>query len=319
MSSPIAVTTTLDDTGSPVKTKSATKRSRDSTKDPLTVYSFITPALVGYAVFVILPIVGGLALSFFEWGLFGTPYWIGLENYYRLLGDPRVWQSLYVTFAFLLGGMLPTILLGFMLANLLNTKFPGIGILRTIYFIPMTASAAVAGVLWANVYRNRTGVLNQVIQFLGFDGRDWLSDVVWARPALIVVMVWLGLPLVIILYLAGLQGIPEEIYDAASIDGAGRWRQLWSMTWPSVWSTTIIVGVMQFIGFMGGAVEISLIMTGGGPLGETTSLALYAYQIAFDRREMGYASAITVFQLAVVLIVIVSGYGVKYFRWRWSS
>jgi multiple sugar transport system permease protein len=146
-----------------------------------------------------------------------------------------------------------------------------------------------------------------VLGWFGTDGPDWLSDTTWARPALVLMMIWGALPIVIILYLGGLQRVSDDIYAAASLDGAGAWRQLWSMTWPNVWPTTLLVTVLQAVGFVSGSFEVSLIMTNGGPLGTTQSLALYAYKVAFSDRDIGYASALSLFQLvlmgAIVLLV----------------
>jgi ABC-type sugar transport system permease subunit len=273
--------------------------------DAITAALFVSPAMLGFFVFVILPSIGGLVLSFFQWDLFGRPVFVGLDNISRLFSDPVMWQSLGVTAMFVVLGVIPTIVVGFLLAVLVNTNLPGIAAWRVLYFTPMIASAAVAAIIWVNLYDGRSGLVNRVLGVFGVNGPDWLSDPTWARPALVIMMIWSALPLVVILYLAGLQRVPEDIYAAASLDGAGAWRQLWSMTWPNVWGTTVLVAVLQAVGFVSGSFEIALIMTDGGPLGTTQSLALYAYKVAFSERDIGYASALSLFQLVLLIAIVV--------------
>lgn len=271
--------------------------------DTVTAIAFLTPGMLAFAVFVILPAVGGLVLTFFEWDLFGVPQWVGLDNIVRLFGDEDMWQALGVTVLFVVMGVVPTILIGFVLAVLINTRLPGIGAIRVFYFAPMIASAAVASLIWVNLY-SQHGLINQVLSWIGIDGPNWLSDLTWARPALVVMMIWGGLPIVIILYLAGLQRVSDDIYAAASLDGAGKWRQVWSMTWPNVWGTTILIAVLQAVSFVSGSFEVALIMTDGGPLGTTQSIALYSYKVAFAERDIGYASALSLFQLVLMIAIV---------------
>lgn len=265
---------------------------------------FLTPAMVAFTTFVIVPALAGLVLSFFEWDLFGAPEFVGLDNIVRLSGDAEMWQALGVTGLFVLMGVVPTIVLGFLLAVLVNVRLPLIGAVRILYLAPMLASAAVAAVIWATMYDPRFGLVNQALRLVGVEGPNWLSDLTWARPALVLIMIWSALPLVIILYLAALQRVPEDIYSAAALDGAGRWQVLWRMTWPNVWGTTLLIAVLQAISFVSGSFEIALIMTDGGPLGSTQSLALYAYKVAFADRDIGYASALSLFQLVLLGAIV---------------
>ncbi|WP_284255337.1 carbohydrate ABC transporter permease [Pseudolysinimonas kribbensis] len=280
-------------------------RRRTTRVDTVTATAFLTPAMIGFILFVIIPALGGLALSFFEWDLFSPPRFVGLDNVVRLFTDPDMWQALGVTGLFVVMGVIPTVVIGFLLAVLINARLPGVSVLRVFYFAPMIASAAVASVIWAALYDPRYGLVNQVLSWFGVDGPAWLSDTTWARPALVIMMIWGALPIVIILYLGGLQRVSDDIYAAASLDGAGAWRQLWSMTWPNVWPTTLLVTVLQAVGFVSGSFEVSLIMTNGGPLGTTQSLALYAYKVAFSDRDIGYASALSLFQLVLMGAIVV--------------
>ena len=279
--------------------KSAGRRLRRRREAAVAV-TFMTPSMLAFAAFVIIPALAGLSLSFFEWDLFDTPKWVGLSNFGRLLSDPEVWESLKVTVAFVLLGAIPTVLLGFMLAVLINIRMRGMGAIRILYFAPMVASSAVAAVLWSYMYAPSSGVANRVLGWIGIRGPAWLSSTTWALPALTLMLIWLALPLVMILYLAGLQRISDDIYEAAELDGAGKWRVLWSITWPNVVPTTVLVSILQAINFASGSFETSLIMTNGGPLNATRTLGLYAYQMAFQNTEMGYASAVSLFQLLII-------------------
>lgn len=273
-------------------------------RDAWAATAFVAPSMLAFGVFVIVPALAGLGLSFFSWDLFTPPEWVGLDNLARLFGDGRMWGSLWVTLLFVLLGVVPTIVVGFVLAVLLNTRLPGVEALRVLYLAPMVASSAVAAVLWAYLYDGRTGIANSMLRWVGIDGPAWLSDTTWALPALSLMMIWLALPLVMLLYLAGLQRIPDDIYAAAALDGAGLWRRLWSITWPNVMQTTVLVTVLQVINFVSGSFETALIMTGGGPLDSTQTLALYAYRTAFEKGEMGYASALALFQLVLIGVAV---------------
>lgn len=275
---------------------------RARTVDTLTASVFLAPGMIAFAVFVVLPALVGLGLAFFDWDLFSAPRFVGIDNFVRLLGDEAMWKSLGVTAMIVLLGVVPTTVLGFLLAVVANAGVRRASAFRILYFLPLVASSAVASAIWINIYQPRSGLLNSLLALVGIEGPAWLTDPTTARPALVIMMIWSALPVVIILYIAALQRIQDDIYAAAALDGAGKWRQLWSITWPGVLGTTGLVLVLQLIGFLGGALETALIMTGGGPLGQTTSLALYAYKIGFERREVGYASAISLFQLAILAL-----------------
>lgn len=294
-------------TPSPMRPTDLPRRSsngRARRGDTLAATAFVTPALVAFVAFVIVPAIGGLVLAFFSWDLFGIPKFVGLKNIVRLFSDDDMWHALGVTALFVITGVIPTILIGFLLAVVINAKLPGVPALRVAYFTPMIASAAVAALIWVNLYSERFGLVNQFLSLFGIRGPNWLSDPTWARPALVIMMIWGALPLVMILYLGGLQRIPEDIYSAAAIDGAGRWTTLWQMTWPNVWGTTLLIAVLQAVGFISGSFEIALIMTDGGPLGTTQSLALYSYKVAFTERDIGYASALSLWQLVILGAIV---------------
>lgn len=283
------------------------RRRRYSRHDTWSAWVLMAPALLLFTIFVLIPTIAALVLSLFEWHFFDSPSFVGLENFTRMIDDPYTWQSLLVTFEFVILGVVPTIILGFLIAVLINANMPGVGVLRVLYFVPVVVSVGVSGVIWAFLYDPRQGPIAAALKSFGITMPDVLSSQIFAVPALVVMMVWGGLPIVVILYLAGLQRISPDIYDAASIDGAGPWRVLWSMTWPSVWSTTLVVGVLQLIAYVAGSLDLALIMTNGGPLGATRALGLYAYQQAFAYTDVGYATALSVLQLVVIVALVALG------------
>lgn len=285
----------------------ASARVRRQRRDDTAAWLFLAPGLLAFAIFVVVPAIGAMVLSFFDWRLFDDPTFVGLKHLAKLFGDEKMWQSLGVTVMFVLLGVIPTTLVGFVLAVVASSSLRGTAVLRVLYFSPMVASSAITSVLWSNLYRARDGFFDQLLSMIGLQGPNWLAAPGITRPALVLVLIWSALPVVIILYIAAIQKVPEDIYAAASVDGAGKWRQLWSMTWPNVMPTTAVIAVLNFITFLGAPLEYALLMTDGGPLGETTTLGLYAFKMAFERRDMGYASALALWQLVLIGIAFLVG------------
>ncbi|AMM22868.1 hypothetical protein AX769_22345 (plasmid) [Frondihabitans sp. PAMC 28766] len=283
------------------------KRRKFLRADTGPAWILLTPALVLFFVFIIVPTLAGIALSFFQWNFFDTPTFTGLSNFATLIEDPTAWRSLGVTLLFVLLGVIPTVLVGFVLAVIVNVNMPGVVLLRVLYFVPVVLSVAVSAVLWTFIYDPRQGPIAAFLRLFGVPVPDILHTGALAVPGLVLMMIWLALPIVILLYLSGLQRVPADIYDAAALDGAGAWRVLWSMTWPNVAGTTFVVAVLQIINFVSSSLDVSLIMTNGGPLGATRGLSLYAYQQAFTNQDVGYASALSVFQLLVVVAIVAAG------------
>ncbi|BDZ53364.1 carbohydrate ABC transporter permease [Agromyces marinus] len=275
--------------------------------DVVAAWGMLTPAVVMFLTFVIVPALVGIGLSFTEWDFFRPPVFVGFDNYTRLVSDPDVWQALGVTIQYVVLGVIPTVLIGFMMAVLINANMPGVPVLRVLYFVPVVLSVAVSAVLWSFMYDPRQGPIAALFRVVDVPPVDFLNSEVLALPSLVLMMIWLALPIVIIFYLAGLQRVPEDIYSAAALDGAGTWRMLWSMTWPNVMPTTLVVVVLQIINFVANSLDVALIMTGGGPLGATRSLSLYAYEQAFMSQNVGYASALSIFQLLLIVGIIALG------------
>jgi len=273
--------------------------------DRFWVAIFVTPNLIMYSLFILIPSAAGVILSFCEWNILGPITWVGLDNYKRLLDDELLLPAFGRTFKFLAIGVLPTVFGGFLVAVLLNWKVKGIGVFRAMFFLPLTISSAVAGIAWSSIFNPEAGWINRILEIFGITGPEWLSSFTWALPSITIIVIWLSLPLVIILYLAGLQRISPEIMEAAALDGANVWQRLWQVIFPCVSATTTLVVAIEILAFLSAPFEISLLMVQGGPLDSTTSLAYYAYKVAFEQFEVGYSAALVMLQFFVLMSVVV--------------
>jgi ABC-type sugar transport system permease subunit len=273
--------------------------------DRFWVAIFVTPNLIMYSLFILIPSAAGVILSFCEWNILGPIKWVGLDNYQRLLDDELLLPAFGRTFKFLALGVLPTVFGGFLVAVLLNWKVKGIGVFRAMFFLPLTISSAVAGIAWSSIFNPEAGWINRILEIFGITGPEWLSSFTWALPSITIIVIWLSLPLVIILYLAGLQRISPEIMEAAALDGANVWQRLWQVIFPCVSATTTLVVAIEILAFLSAPFEISLLMVQGGPIDSTTSLAYYAYKVAFEQFEVGYSAALVMLQFFVLMSVVV--------------
>ena len=288
----------------------------NSARETLAAYGFLLPNLSGFLIFTSLPVLASMALSFTHWdALSGPPKFVGLDNYIELFQDPLFWKYCWNTIYLMMS--IPLSMAGsLVLAVMLNQKLKGIVFFRTVYFLPTICSGVAIYMLWKLIYNPDFGVLNMMIsgfgQFLGLNikGPYWLHDELWAKPALIIMSVWQTVGgYNMILYLAALQGVPRDLYDAAEVDGANGWQKFWAVTWPQISPTTFFIAIMSVIGGFQAGFDPAYIMTGGGPNGATTTIIYYLFNNAFKWHHMGYAAAI-----AWVLFVIVFVFTVV--QWR---
>ncbi len=299
---------------------------------------FLLPNLLGFLAFTFLPVLACFALSLTDYRLAPISHlrdlreqveFVGLRNFVRLLGfrreagrllanDPEFWRYLGNTLFLMLG--IPLSIAGsFLLALLLNQPLRGVTIFRTIYFLPTVSSAVAVCIVWKWIFHqqpNEVGLLNSLLMTLGVSHPpDWLGSMTWAKPAFIIMTLWATVGgYNCVLFLAGLQGIPEELYEAAALDGAGPWARLRHVTWPMLSPTTFFVVTMSVIaGFQGSFLfTAAFLMTAGGPAGATTTLMLYIYNYAISWHQLGYAAAI-----AVVLFALVLGFTLL--NWRYGQ
>jgi multiple sugar transport system permease protein len=274
----------------------------------VTGYLFIMPFILGFLIWFLLPALVAGWLTFFDWNMIRDPIYIGLENFKEIFRDKLFLQSLKVTVYYTLVSVPVTLILGFLVALLLNTKVRGMSVFRTIYYLPSIVPAVANAVLWSFVFNTEFGLLNAFLRALGLKKIMWLQDPKWAMPALIIMSLWsLGGGMVI--YLAGLQGIPESLYEAASIDGAGRWAKLRHVTIPLISPVMFFNLIMGVIGSFQ-VFTVGFLVTAGGPQNATLFYVLYTYRTGIQYFDMGYAAV-----LAWILFFIILALTLLIFRY----
>ena len=263
---------------------------------------FLLPNLLGFLVFTSLPVLASLALSFFQWDLFTTPKFVGLHNFTALMLDRDFWYYGFNTLFLMLA--IPVNMLGsLLLALAMNRKLRGIVVFRTIYFMPSIVAGVGTYLLWRWIYNPDYGLFNAALRAVGIEGPQWLQSISWAKPALMFMSFWTTVGgYNMVLYLAALQGVSPELYEAADIDGANAWQKFWAITWPMVSPTTFFIFTMSIIGGVQGGFEQAMVMTRGGPAGATTTISYYIYNQAFAWNHMGYAAAIAWVLFAAVFV-----------------
>jgi multiple sugar transport system permease protein len=264
---------------------------------------FLSPTLVVFSVFILFPILFSFFLSFHEWNMFAAEQeFVGLANYTRLLSDPEFWAVFRHTAVYTIGTVPLNMALALMVAYLLKGHIIGKKFLRTAFFTPVIISAVAAAVIWRWVFDPNLGLLNQVLGMIGIPAINWMNDPTAAMVALITVGVWKTFGINMILFAAGLAGIPDHYYEAAEIDGAGTWAKFWKITVPLLSPTTLFVMVLSIIGSFQ-VFDLVYVLTYGGPLGSTKVLVFYLYEHAFRYFNMGYASAVAYILFAVVFVL----------------
>jgi len=275
---------------------------------------FLAPALLLIGVFFFLPVAASLLLSVTDFDIYAVASsentrFVGLENYARLLRTPLFWSSLQNTFYFALVGGPLTIAVSLGAALLLDAKLVRWkSFFRTIYFTPFVTTLVAVAIVWRYLYHTRYGLLNYGLEALGVPPVDWLGDPRWAMPSIILMAVWKNFGYNMLIFIAGLQSIPDELYDAANVDGAGPVRQFFNVTLPMLRPTLLFVGVITMIGYFQLFAE-PYVMTQGGPLRSTTSVVLLMYEEGFRWWRMGFAAAI-----AFVLFLVILGFTLVQFR-----
>lgn len=277
--------------------------SEQRRKEILAAYLFLLPSLMGYAIFVAGPMVAAFVFSFFRWDIFTPPEFIGLDNFRSLFRDPRFLIVLKNTLVFVAAAVALLITIGLGIALMINRKIPSIlrYFFRTTYFFPVIISLASVSIIWQFLLNTDYGPINYYLGKLGFDPVPWLSSSRWALRSIIMLFVWKNLGFYVILFLAGLQGIPRQLYEAAEIDGANNWKKFWSITLflvsPTIFFATVIALIGAFQLF-----DAPYIMTQGGPGDATRTIVMYLYLNGFRFLRMGYAITISIALLFMVLV-----------------
>jgi multiple sugar transport system permease protein len=292
-----------------------TRRKHVASRKPWTEalwgYAFIAPTGLGLAIFYLWPVLQTAYFSFTEWGAFGGHTWTGLENYTRLFGDPEVGQAVLNTLTYTVLGLLG-IPLAIVFAALLNR--PGLGgvtLYRTGFFLPVVTMPVAVAMLWRWLYNGDYGLINQVLSLAGIDGPNWIADPATALYALIVVGVWSSVGYNLIIFLAGMQAIPKELYEAAAMDGAGRVRQFFRITLPMLSPTAFFISIVSVIGSLQ-LFDLVFVMTGSGQAARAnpaysrlqTVVQLF-YERAFVTDDRGYAAAIVMALLVLIAVLTI--------------
>jgi multiple sugar transport system permease protein len=282
-----------------MKKRHSTRMSR---REAIWAYALIGPWIVGFLAFTAGPVVASLVFSLTDYDIVNAPRFVGLAMYAKMLTqDPKFWHSLKVTIRYAIVAIPLGMVVGLALAMLLNAKVTGIAVWRTIYYMPSVVSGVAVSILWVYILNPRFGVVNWILSWFAIKGPGWLNSPDWALPALIVMSLW-GVGGGMIIYLAGLQGIPTVLYEAAWIDGASSWHRFWHITLPMISPVifyNLVIGIIGTFQYFTQA----YVMTQGGPAEATLFYNLYLYNNAFRYLDMGYASALAWALFAIVLVL----------------
>jgi len=273
-------------------------------KYALTILAFLAPSAIPLVCFVIYPMFSALWVSLHKWNLMSDMEWVGLGNYISLIHDP-VTQRAFLNTAYYVVGYLPLVyILALGLAMALNAAIPFRGFLRGVYFLPVVTSWIAVALVWRWLLNPEVGIINHLLGLLGIDGPGWWTDPVWAMPSIILASAWKDLGFVMIILLAGLQVIPQDLYEAARMDGAGWWARLIHITLPMLTPTTFFVIVISLInGFQ--VFDQVYAMTGGGPAGASTVVVERVYDLTFRYSQAGTASALSWLLFLLILAITV--------------
>lgn len=264
--------------------------------------AFVAAPVLGYLLFTAYPVIFALYTSMTQWNGLGAMRFIGLDNYVKLLGDQYFWQSMGNTVFYMIG--IPIgLALSLALAIGMNRAIPLRSAMRTIYYIPVISSLAAIAILWQWAYNGDFGLVNQVLAGIGIDGPNWLADTFWAKPAIVVMLIWKGLGYSMILYLAAIQSVPRSLYEAAELDGANGWQKFTAITLPMVRPVTFFLVVTQVIAGSQLFTEINIMTPAGGPEYSTASAVFHIWRQAFKYQQMGYGTALAI-MLGVLILII---------------
>ncbi|MCX7708426.1 MAG: sugar ABC transporter permease [Clostridia bacterium] len=283
----------------------SSKRNSLERRNTLRAYAFLLPNFIGFLIFTLIPVVCAMLLSFVEWDSANPMVFVGLKNYARILKDETFMISFWNTLYYTIGTVPLTMVCSLVIALVLNNKLKGIKFFRAAFFFPYIVSMVAVAVVWNMIFHPTMGPVNSFLMALGIENPPgWTASVEWAMPAIIFASVWRQMGYFMVMYLAGLQGIPRELYEAAVVDGANSWQKFKNITLPMLTPTSFFVSVMCVInGFK--IFDMVAVMTEGGPGRATNVLVLHIYNQAFLQMKFGYAAAVSMVLLVLVLSITV--------------
>ncbi len=270
----------------------------------LTFIAFIAPNFILFGIFTFWPFVNSFVLSLTKWNMIGAAKYVQFDNYDKMWNDPVFWQVLKNTVYLALGVVVVKLVLALALALLLNQRLAGRTLYRAIIFSPTFTTSVAVAMVWSWIFDPFYGVLRVPLSWMGLPSPEWLSDVNWSLPAIIIVSIWSGLGYDMVIFLAGLQGVPRVFYEAARVDGASSWQVFRNITFPLLSPTTFFLSITSIINAFK-TFDIVSVMTGGGPLNSSNVYIHYVYQNAFQWFRMGYASALAVVFFIIILIITI--------------
>jgi multiple sugar transport system permease protein len=278
------------------------RRSKLLIREYIAFYLFASPWIIGLLMFTIGPMLTSLYLSFTDYAVIDSPKWVGLDNYIHMFtDDPLVWQALRVTTLYSLLAIPLTLIVSFLVALLMHQQAYGVRAFRTIYYLPSVIAGVPVALLWMWILNPEFGLLNNFLRIFGIEGPKWLYSTTWVIPSFVLMSLWqIGVPMVV--FLAGLQGIPQHLYEAAEIDGAGLWAKFRHVTVPMM--SPVILFVM--IGLIIDSFQTftpAFLMTNGGPANASLFYGLYLYNNAFKWFKMGYASGLAWLMFLIILLL----------------
>ena len=280
------------------------QRNLNKRHETILGWLMVSPWLIGFICFSALPMFASLIISFTEWDMLSKPEWVGFENYKTLFfEDPLALHSLNITILFTIVSIPLNIVFGLALAMLLNTSIRGLAIFRTIFYLPAILSGVAVALMWRWIFSTEFGLLNALLSMIGIEGPAWLTDRIWVLPSFVIMRLW-SVGGGMIIYLAGLQSIPSNLYEAANIDGANWWHRTRFITLPMLSPTIFFQLIVGFIFSMQIFTE-AFIMTNGGPADASLFYLLYLYRQAFQYFDMGYASALAWVLFIVILVLTI--------------
>lgn len=282
-------------------------------KTALIAYIFILPQIIGMFCFILGPMVASLVISFSRWNLVGPPQWVGFENFRIQFHDPLFWKVVLNTVYYSLVSVPLGIVISLGLALVLNQKIKGVTWYRSVYFIPVVTPMVAVALVWSWLYSPDFGAINTVLNYVGIKGPKWLSDTTWAMPSVIIMSIWKSLGFNMVILLAGLQDIPEQLYEAADLDGAGRWHKFKNITLPMLSPAIFFVMIMSVISSFQVFSQI-YVMTEGGPANSTNVIVLHIYNLAFRYWKMGEACVVGWVLFSIVLLFTLIQFGLSK-RW----
>jgi multiple sugar transport system permease protein len=255
-----------------------------------------------FFVFTLVPVAYALFLSFTNYDVFTKMDWVGVANYQDVFEDELFWRAFWNTTTYTAWSIPISMGIGLGLALLLNQKLTGLGVYRTVYYVPVVTSMVAVAMIWIQLFDPLYGVISNAFEAVGIRGINWLGDPNLAMPSIIAVSVWKVIGWNMLIYVAGLQGIPQYLKEAAAIDGANLWQSFWKITLPLLQPTTFFIFVTSLIGAFQVFDQV-YVMTGGGPAGATTTLVHQIYNAAFKALDMGYAAAMSFVLFGIILVV----------------